>query len=283
MSRVILQPGQWVRGQREQFAVLEWIGEGSYARVYRAEGPRGPAAIKLAKTEVDGAAGRLHCESELLALGLHPAIPTLYDTGALPHPETAPSEPFWIAIRWLPGETVRRRLQHGKSLPLVQTVPTLMRIADALAALHAAGWVHGDLRPDNVLLETATHQAFLLDLGEARRLERAHRQPTAVSRSLVLGRVRPLAPGPVAPVYADPATDGPGPTLATDLRQLGELLFWALTGTDPQREPDRLSRAAGYHPEVVQLWYDARRGNLPAAAFRDRLQRLSRQLGLSGK
>ena len=71
------------------------------------------------------------------------------------------------------------------------------------------------------------------------------------------------------------------PRASRDLQQLGELLAWCLTGVDPAVEPERLSLAAGYHPVAVQIWQDVGAGCLTqAAAFRDRLQRLTRQLGL---
>jgi serine/threonine protein kinase len=279
MSRALLHPGQWLRGRHGEIAVLEWVAEGSYARVYRGEGPHGPVAIKLPKSEVEGAAPRLRTEEEVLVQRLHPALPGLRDTGTLPA-EAAPAETFWIALQWIPGETLRRRLERGRGLPLVQAVPLLLRIADAVAALHAAGWTHGDLRPDNVLLETATHHAFLVDLGEARRVEGGRGQATVDRRQAsVVSRVRQRAPGAT---LTGPATAASPSVPATDAdqRQLGELLAWALTGVDPTREPDRLSRTAGYHPDVVQLWHDSRTGCLPAAALRDRLQRLARHLGL---
>jgi hypothetical protein len=78
-----------------------------------------------------------------------------------------------------------------------------------------------------------------------------------------------------------PAGSGNSGDHQDDIRGLGELLAWSLTGADPALDPDRLSRAAGYHPIAVQLWQDVREGCLSTAAtFRDGLQRLARQLGL---
>jgi serine/threonine protein kinase len=274
MSRVILQPGQWVRGERGEFAVLEWVGEGSYSRVYRAEGPVGVAALKLAKTEVEGAAERLCREREALRQLAHPAIPELRDTGRTSPSSGCPDGAPWLALRWVDGETLRRRLERTRALPLAQAVPMLARIADAVASLHAAGWVHGDLRPDNVFLEHSTSQAFILDLGEARPVGGDRRQATGDR----CGTRNGSAAGDLAAM--DPASDARCLTPSDDQRLLGELLAWALTGVDPVREPDRLSRAGGYHPAAVQLWHEARGGTLPAGVFRDRLQRLGRQLGL---
>jgi serine/threonine protein kinase len=132
----------------------------------------------------------------------------------------------------------------------------LAQIADAVALLHAAGWSHGDLRPDNVLLEDCTQQAFLLDLGEALPVEDPHTGTGSTS-----------------------LTDTP----ACDLRQLGALLAWSLTGVDPAVDPERLSRSAGFHPIAVQLWHESRSGRLACAGtFRDQLRRLARQLGIRG-
>jgi serine/threonine protein kinase len=250
------------------------VGEGSYSRVYRADGPGGAAAVKLAKTEVEGAAERLCREREALKQLAHPAIPELRDAGRTsPSPGCLDGAP-WLALRWVGGETLRRRLERTRALPLAQAVPVLARIADAIASVHAAGWVHGDLRPDNVFLENSTNQAFLLDLGEAR--------PSGGDRRQAIGDRRGTRNG--SPVGAlaepDPASYALCLTPNDDQRYLSELLAWALTGVDPAREPDRLSRAGGYHPGAVQLWHEARGGALTAAAFHDRLQRLSRQLGL---
>jgi serine/threonine protein kinase len=243
---VTFRPGQRLRGELGgDFLVLEWVGEGSYSRVYRAEGARGPVALKLAKAEVHGAVDRMRAEGEAHARFDHPAIPALLDTGRTEPSVRDDLEVPWLARRWVEGSTLRQRLERDRCLPLVRAVPVLLRLSDAVAALHAAGWSHGDLRPDNVLLEAGTHLAFLPDLGEAR-----------------------------------PATAHP-PLLPRDLQQLGELLAWSLTGADPETQPERLSLAAGYHPGAVQLWQEVRDGRLCSAiTFRDRLQRLARQLGL---
>jgi serine/threonine protein kinase len=253
IAPVIWRPGQTVRGERAEFTVTGWVGEGSYARVYQGEGPGGRVALKLAKREVDGAAERLCRERKALSAVCHPAIPELKDAGCALPPDDGSPGMAWLAVQWVEGEALRRRLERSRSLPLAQAVPTVARVADAVAALHVAGWVHGDLRPDNVLLESGAHQAFLVDLGEA--------QPAGGGRRDGVGDTRHL-------------------TTARDVRQLGELLAWALTGVDPAAQPERLSRAGGFHPVAVQLWHEARDGHLTAASFRDRLLRLARQLGL---
>src|SRR5439155_4002026 len=99
---------------------------------------------------------RLERERAVLDSLAHPAVPTLRDCGTI---EGVP----WLALDWIEGESLRQRLERQRCLPLVQVVPMLLRIADAVAALHAAGWSHGDLRPDNIRLESETLQPFVLD------------------------------------------------------------------------------------------------------------------------
>ena len=243
---VTFRPGQRLRGERGgEILVIEWAGEGSYARVYRAEEARGPVALKLAKVEVPGAEDRLRRECEAHDRFVHAAIPALLDLGRAPLSAGGETEAPWLARRWVEGSTLRQRLERDRSLPLIRALPALLRLADAVATLHAAGWSHGDLRPDNILLESGTHLAFLLDLGATKERE-----------------------------------GGDGET-GRDLRQLGELLAWCLTGADPVKEPERLSLTAGYHPGAVHLWEEVRGGRLPGVlTFRERLQRLARQLGV---
>lgn len=255
MTAVMLRPGQQLQGERGgRFQVLEWAGEGSYARVYRGESAGGPVALKLAKREVSGADARLRHEQEAHTHLSHAAIPACLDSGSTPPIPGDEGVAPWIARQWVEGITLRRRLERDRSLPLVRAVAILLRLADAVALIHARGWSHGDLRPDNILIEAATQQAFLLDLGEA--------QPEATHRPS-------RSAGPNAAGGA-----------CADLRQLGELLAWCLTGVDPALHPDRLSRAAGFHPRAVQLWQETREGRLAnAAAYRDQLRRLAGQLG----
>src|SRR5438445_1275350 len=159
---VTLQSGRhWCGEQGGSIRILEWIGEGSYARVYRAQGASGEVAVKLAKAEVNGAEERLRQERGAHSVLKHPAIPCLVDEGRAGPAEGSETGAAWIARRWVEGDTLSRRLEPGRSLPLIHVVPLLLRIVEAIAAIHRSGWTHGDVRPHNVLLETGTNLAFL--------------------------------------------------------------------------------------------------------------------------
>src|SRR5262249_22131148 len=147
-------------------------------------------------------------------------------------------------------------------LPLVQVLAMLVRVSDAVAALHAAGWAHGDLRPDNIFLETGTQQPFVLDPGEAVRLE----GPGGTNPGKKLPRGHRMTGQVTVP-------------LAGDVRGLGRLLAWSLTGVDSEIDPERFSTARGYHQAAVQLWQRAREGQVGSAEeFREALLRLSGSL-----
>jgi len=74
----------------------------------------------------------------------------------------------WIALQAIPGTDLRRVLETRGALPEPQLRRAAERVASALAALHAAGWVHGDLKPENLRMDQEG-RVVLIDLGFARR------------------------------------------------------------------------------------------------------------------
>ncbi|MCA8967369.1 MAG: AAA family ATPase, partial [Planctomycetes bacterium] len=74
----------------------------------------------------------------------------------------------WIALQFVPGIDLRRVLDERGALPEPHLRRAAQRLASALAALHAAGWVHGDLKPENLRMDDEG-RVVLIDLGFARR------------------------------------------------------------------------------------------------------------------
>jgi serine/threonine protein kinase len=129
--------------------------------------------------------------------------------------------PYFVVMDLLPGESLRRRLRRDYRLQAADAVWVVRQVAEALTALHRAGFLHGDVKPDNVRL-TEAGEAVLIDLGFA---HRPGENAAFLREGYVLGTANYLAPELCT---SEPAEDFPG-----DLFSLGVLFFEALTGRLP--------------------------------------------------
>ena len=99
-------------------------------------------------------------------------------TAHLQHPHILPvlsagsqGDLLYYVMPYLEGESLRHRLQRDGRLPVEDAVLILREVADALAVAHAAGVIHRDVKPGNILLQGS--HAVLMDFGVARALEEA--------------------------------------------------------------------------------------------------------------
>jgi eukaryotic-like serine/threonine-protein kinase len=113
----------------------------------------------------EGALRDLAREAEALAALSHPVILRGFDAvlGG-PHPH--------LLVEHLEGPTLRRLLRAEPRLPLQQLIPLGLHVAAGLAYLQTAGWVHLDLKPDNLIMGVPPR---IIDLSIARTVERAAR------------------------------------------------------------------------------------------------------------
>jgi serine/threonine protein kinase len=129
--------------------------------------------------------------------------------------------PYFLVMDLLPGESLRRRLQRDYSLPVADALWVARQAAEALAALHQAGFLHGDVKPDNVrLIDNGT--AVLTDLGFA---HRPGENAAFLRAGYVLGTAAYLAP--------ELCDELPAEDFTSDLFSLGVMLFEMLTGKLP--------------------------------------------------
>jgi serine/threonine protein kinase len=132
---------------------------------------------------------------------------------------TAP--PYFLVMDLLPGETLRRRLRRDYRLNVPTAVWIARQTADALAALHRAAFLHGDVKPDNIrLVDDGTVK--LIDLGFARR---PGETAAFLREGYVLGTANYLAPELCA--FKAEAN------YSSDVFSLGVTLYEMLTGTLP--------------------------------------------------
>jgi transcriptional regulator with GAF, ATPase, and Fis domain len=156
----------------DSFRILGRAGSGGSADVFRATGATGSVvALKVARSP--DSTGVLAREAFHAALALSPRLPELLDVGwirvdgedARVVAPGAPGARAFLALRWAPGKALDPRA------PGADRVALALRIAafagEALADLHAAGLAHGDVKPDNLLVDEASGAVHLLDLGLA--------------------------------------------------------------------------------------------------------------------
>jgi tRNA A-37 threonylcarbamoyl transferase component Bud32 len=211
------------------------VGQGATGTVFAATDATGErAAVKVlrAHTADDPVARARFLREVTLVRGItHPALARVLDVGALDDGRP------WFAMPLLRGETLAAAIARDAPLAPPTAWGVIRPVAEALAALHAAGVVHRDVKPDNVFLAGSSAEAprpILLDLGLAR--------PHAAEGSAV------TAVGAMTgtPAFMPPEQwwgEGVGP--ASDQYALGVTAWLALTGSLPfaDRSLDALMRA----------------------------------------
>jgi TolB-like protein/Flp pilus assembly protein TadD len=97
------------------------------------------------------------------ALVEHPHVLPLLDSGEVDLGDGGPA--IYYTLPWVAGESLRERLDREGQLPIAESLRIAADIAGALAAAHARGIVHGDVRPENILLSGGSSVAVLSGLG----------------------------------------------------------------------------------------------------------------------
>lgn len=136
--------GQEVQAPRiGRYRVLETLGDGGMGIVYAAHDPEldRPVALKLLHGVHDSAT--LLDEARALARLTHPNVVPVYDVGVS-------EERVFLAMEWVRGSTLRAWLATPRSVG--EVVEIMVAAGRGLSAVHAAGIVHRDFKPDNVLV-----------------------------------------------------------------------------------------------------------------------------------
>lgn len=213
------------------YALLAPLGQGGFARVFRAEHTQTHRVVALKVLHFAGALdeptrerhrGRFWRESALCADLHHPHIVGLVDRG-----QTADGELF-AAYEFVPGETLRELLDRRGALPAHEAAHLMGQVLDALACAHAAGVIHRDLKPENIMVTQTGAQAHavVLDFGVGAFTEHARREDYA---HLTLSRE---AVG--TPAYAAPEQlRGEVLTPKSDIYAWALVLLECLTGAPP--------------------------------------------------
>ncbi len=203
------------------------LGHGGMAQVFHAERSNGGFEQKVAlKLLWPGLAqgdvlARFEQERQILASLDDPRIARLIDGGI-----TREGRP-WLAMEYVDGLAVDRYCDQHR-LGVDQRLELFCQITAAVSTAHRSLVVHRDLKPANVLIETESGRVKLLDFGIAKMLD-GNALPNAAPATRRIERL-------LTPEYASPEQLTESPiTTATDIYQLGALLFELLTAQAPHR------------------------------------------------
>jgi serine/threonine protein kinase len=231
-------------GRLGPYRVLDVLGVGGMGAVFRAEDPelRRVVALKVMRPDVaakSGARERFLREARAAAGLKSDHVVTIHQVGE-------DRGVAFLAMEYLEGETLEARLARGGTLPPAEVVRIGRETAEGLAAAHARGLVHRDIKPGNIWLEARGHKrpacepgaepasgplaatgwrAKLLDFGLARDL--AEDAPLT-QEGMVVGTLAYMAPEQARGEPADHRCD---------LFALGAVLHRACTGQRPAWAP----------------------------------------------
>ncbi len=194
----------------------ELIARGGMGVVYRATqlALDRPVALKVIASHLaakEDFRDRFLRESRLAARLDHPGVVPVYDA-------REEDGELIVAMRLVAGGDLKNRIVREGPLPPREAIDLLAQVADALDAAHAAGIVHRDVKPHNILLEG--DRAYLTDFGLAKALG----DSGVLSDASIVGTVEYMSPEQWRGANVGPAAD---------VYSLGCVLYEALTGIPP--------------------------------------------------
>ncbi|NUP21966.1 MAG: serine/threonine protein kinase, partial [Streptomyces sp.] len=197
------------------YTLLARLGAGGMGQVYLARSPGGRlVAVKVIRDEITDhpeALARFRREVETVR-----AVRSAYTAHLID--ASLDTAPYWLATEYVAGPTLSAAVAAHGPLPADSARRLFAALAEALAAVHAYGVTHRDLKPQNVLLSPQGPQ--LIDFGIAR---------GAADTALTRTGLTPGTPGYTAPEVL--ISDQVGP--AADVFALGATLAYAVSGRPP--------------------------------------------------
>ncbi len=211
----------------ERFRIVRFCARGGMGEVYEAEDIelRMPVAIKVIRPEIadyPGMLARFRREVHLAKQVTHPNACRIFDL--FRHHDPATGDVLFLSMELLSGPTLAERIRERGRLPEPEAILLLTQTASALGAAHAAGILHRDLKPGNILIETdrdGALRAVITDFGMAWSCDSSAMTTLTASRQLAFGTPEFMSPEQI---------EGKTLTPASDLYCLGLIAYMAITG-----------------------------------------------------
>ncbi len=225
-SRAATKTPPEVSGLEDKYELLERIGIGGMASVYRARRKIDGrvVALKIPQEKFVGDprfVRRFHREAEVLQRLEHPNIVKVFDHGAS-------GETHYIAMEYLDGEGLDRLIEDRR-LSMRVAIQIMRRVADALRHIHQHGIIHRDIKPGNIMvLRGAIRDDGTLDPAGVRLMD------FGIAAGKVLTRLTITGARIGTPVYMSPEqAKGQRIDHRSDIYSLGIVFYEVLTGQAP--------------------------------------------------
>ncbi|MCA8997032.1 MAG: serine/threonine protein kinase, partial [Planctomycetaceae bacterium] len=207
-------------GRIGRYDVERLIGAGGMGVVFKAfdNELNRPVAVKVLAPYLAGSGAarqRFAREARAAAAVVHEHVVSIHNV------ESNGDAPF-LVMQYVTGESLQQRIDREGPLELCEILRIAMQTAAGLAAAHAQGLVHRDVKPSNILLEHGVERALLTDFGLARASDDA---------SLTHTGYHPGTPQYMSPEQAR----GESVDTRSDLFSLGSVIYTMATGRAPFR------------------------------------------------
>jgi serine/threonine-protein kinase len=208
--------GRTIAGYR----LLDHVGEGGTAEVYKAEHPtHGLSAVKVLRARLaqdPTAVKRFLRESEFGRRVVHPNIVSTKDFGQT-------EDLYYMALDWAAGEPLATFATRSGTIAPTVVATIVEQLCGALAAAHKEGIIHRDLKPANIMYDPATQVVKLLDFGIARD-EKAAPEERLTRAGFFVGTLQYVAPETLSGALVDERAD---------IYSLATITYYLLTGVLP--------------------------------------------------
>ncbi len=230
------------------YTILEKIGAGGMGVVYRAEDTvlKRHVALKFLPSEslrTDEGRARFLREARTAAALNHPNICTVYEVGQVEagsvmisdKEEQSISEGSpYIAMELIEGSSLRDILDRSQMLPFEQLFDMSIQIAEGLAEAHSHGFIHRDLKPQNVMV-AEQGRLKILDFGLAKAVESVHSEGEGIGKTVTLPpelTQQGVIVGTLA--YMSPEQiEGKDVDTRSDIFSFGTMLYEMASGKNP--------------------------------------------------
>jgi serine/threonine protein kinase len=228
----------------DRYQIEAVIGQGAMGLVYRAQHVQTgtTVAVKVEHRDPDQLFfGRFEREASLMARVHHPNVASLLDFGRLPDGGGV------LVLEYVDGESLDRMLQRcGGSLPWQEATTVALGMIEGLQAVHAAGVLHRDVKPSNVMLErTEPARVKLVDFGVARKFAGTSEDLHLTAAGEVLGTLNYMSPEQMLGQRID---------ARSDQYAIGVVLYEMLTGRLPFDErtmKGTVDKSSGQPPRTM--------------------------------